>query len=780
MESKCARRVADTECVKRNSFCRILREKAIRKFNEAKQKLMEPLRRAQEAKLNYSLAEFRFQKASLEVGLAGGRVRMLRNSVVALNSAVLIVEQAYRNIWTRLKDAANLRNAWRAAKGVKLINVTEATFDLTVSSKTFRSIPYNITAEAGNQERVFHEVMDFDQDENSLRRAAREILKSFFGNVFAALRENHPYKDHSTRVRRDLGSGFESMTPLIDYKKKCSHFTNYERGISDIFGSLHRLSIKILTQYQKFSEQDVIESSKELEGALVDQQIATKLGISALDIQLSREAVGIDKIVRESNLIRLLESSTSKEQLRLSMELTYRDWLASMEKIFNLTNGECSGFNDCLMDMVDNLYHLYDGVNLPQSKNLQMRVSNIRTLLSEIIGKDDLTVLTAISKTEELLNILNETKRIKVFCAVAPNITEQPNTFTELRDGETLSLSCNADGEPQPSYRWTKDGQVVIGAVTKTLLIKNVTPKDTGVYTCEVANHVGSQKSVPARVVVHTPPIFLQEPPSMVAEVVNAPAFLICNATSTKRPLAYSWYFKQSELGKYNRIPSAVFPILQISQLNRKTEGWYYCNVSNRYGYTVSRTSHVIALENSLVRPAIQMQGYMTVNLRESKSLKSIEDDELEHRLLSRSVKDYLLHLAKLNNATISGLSTSECRLIKAGKTCKLSVTFQGENMTDINTMKNSLEANSMNVLEAVNKLQVAVKSIVVTSQNHAQSTRLRNVPFSLSFNNWVIGDLQFICARGQRLHNNNFICGKRSNNQIDHVFQTLRVRSFL
>ena len=776
-ESRCHRRVVDTECVKRNALCRIMREKVMSKYNKTKQRLIEPYRKAQEARFNFSLAEIRFQKASLELALAGGRRRMLRNTVIALNSAMLIAERAYGNLRRRFDDAAQLREAWIVADGANVINVTQASFDVTVNSNRVSVIPYNITAASGNQKRVLSAILDFDKDRNSLWRTAGKIIEAFFGDVSVALPATHPYSVHMSRARRAVDSASDNLIPLIDYKRKCSQFTNYERTLREITGSLHRLATEIIALYQKFSGMENTKSGSELDDSLLNQAIVTKLGISAADLQSARADATTDQTVRESASISELESLANKEQLQLSMELMYRDWFASMERLFNSTNADCIGFSDCLVDMLDNLYHLFDGVDLPQTPTLKARLSKVKVLLIEIIGKDDLTVLDAISQTEEVLRILDKTKESKIFCTLVPNITQQPAAFTEVRVGETLTLSCEASGDLFPSYKWMKNGIVLTGAGSTILVLKNVKQADTGIYTCKVSNHVGSQESVPARVVVHAPPTLTQEPPSRVAEVVNALVTLVCNATSTVQPLNYSWYFKPSKSKKSSLIQTAIFPVLQITPLNKESAGWYHCNVSNQYGYSVSRASHVTALDFSLARPTIQAQVYVTVETKrlvsalrpqrlnlptKSRDVEfSSHAEDAINRELARSAQDVLIPLAKLSHDAISDFSVSGCRLINKNITCKTTFAIRGFNVTEKNTMEHSLETNSMKVLEAVNKLQVAVKSIVTTSQNRPLVLPFKEALFTLNSDSWEVGQLEPVCPQVQRLRNNQFICGK-------------------
>ena len=60
--------------------------------------------------------------------------------------------------------------------------------------------------------------------------------------------------------------------------------------------------------------------------------------------------------------------------------------------------------------------------------------------------------------------------------------------------GENLTLTCKADGDPQPTITWTRDG-VSENQFRKTenvLQLSNVQTKDVGSYRCSVANGYGT------------------------------------------------------------------------------------------------------------------------------------------------------------------------------------------------------------------------------------------------------------------------------------------------
>ena len=94
-----------------------------------------------------------------------------------------------------------------------------------------------------------------------------------------------------------------------------------------------------------------------------------------------------------------------------------------------------------------------------------------------------------------------------IFCiAVAPQITVHPQNATTT-EGENVTLSCNATGDPAPLVYWTKSGSIIsissgprisFGADNKTLTIMNVSRGDSGQYRCVANNSAGENISITA------------------------------------------------------------------------------------------------------------------------------------------------------------------------------------------------------------------------------------------------------------------------------------------
>ena len=76
--------------------------------------------------------------------------------------------------------------------------------------------------------------------------------------------------------------------------------------------------------------------------------------------------------------------------------------------------------------------------------------------------------------------------------------------------GSSVTFSSDANGVPEPTFSWTKDGSAVIAdnrirlsADNKELSLSNVNGTDSGEYRCVAANSVGTVNSNAATLTVY-------------------------------------------------------------------------------------------------------------------------------------------------------------------------------------------------------------------------------------------------------------------------------------
>jgi Concanavalin A-like lectin/glucanases superfamily/Immunoglobulin domain len=80
--------------------------------------------------------------------------------------------------------------------------------------------------------------------------------------------------------------------------------------------------------------------------------------------------------------------------------------------------------------------------------------------------------------------------------AIRPLITAQPQSLT-LFEGRQAALSVTASGSTPLSYQWYKNGTLLSGATTNSLLYYPVSTNNVGNYTVVITNRYGSVTSAP-------------------------------------------------------------------------------------------------------------------------------------------------------------------------------------------------------------------------------------------------------------------------------------------
>ena len=98
---------------------------------------------------------------------------------------------------------------------------------------------------------------------------------------------------------------------------------------------------------------------------------------------------------------------------------------------------------------------------------------------------------------------IKKTQTDCIFITDKPKITFHPLNETKT-EGNNVTLSCNADGNPIPTISWTKNGypidtsnnsRISFSVDKKQLTITNVNRTDSGEYQCVANNSLGNDTS---------------------------------------------------------------------------------------------------------------------------------------------------------------------------------------------------------------------------------------------------------------------------------------------
>ncbi|XP_073692711.1 hemicentin-1 [Garra rufa] len=128
---------------------------------------------------------------------------------------------------------------------------------------------------------------------------------------------------------------------------------------------------------------------------------------------------------------------------------------------------------------------------------------------------------------------------IRLSVNMRPAFKELPGDVT-LNKGQSLTLSCHAQGTPPPTITWTANnrpyrGAGVDGSGRSSVIIDNVTVSDSGTYVCIAENTVGSIRAL-SFVRVREPPMLRGEAHTSQTVAQGRAAMLDCAVSGDPVP----------------------------------------------------------------------------------------------------------------------------------------------------------------------------------------------------------------------------------------------------
>ncbi|XP_041970407.1 contactin [Aricia agestis] len=186
--------------------------------------------------------------------------------------------------------------------------------------------------------------------------------------------------------------------------------------------------------------------------------------------------------------------------------------------------------------------------------------------------------------------------------SLKPSFKKRPlESETYGSEGGNVTLKCNPEAAPKPTFTWKKDN-IVIGAggkrfITETgnLIIRQLSRDDEGVYTCVAKNQYGSDESRGRLIVLRAPRLVEHLPPRITTQVGQV-VILHCNAEIDPiLDTAYLWNHNGIRMkeaadlyaDKRLKIDGGELTIYDVSLSD---VGEYECVVKSAIGRISSRT----------------------------------------------------------------------------------------------------------------------------------------------------------------------------------------------
>jgi len=165
----------------------------------------------------------------------------------------------------------------------------------------------------------------------------------------------------------------------------------------------------------------------------------------------------------------------------------------------------------------------------------------------------------------------------------APTITTQPVWDTAVDEGDPVSFTVVATGNPPPTYQWYNGSGAIAGATSATYTIASAALSDAGIYYVVVSNSEGGVMSSWATLRVNkiTYAPVIESQPAWPTVTDGDSVFFRVVARGNPSP-TYQWY---NESGA---IPGATSATYSITSVTMADAGNYYVVVSNSEGSTMS------------------------------------------------------------------------------------------------------------------------------------------------------------------------------------------------
>ncbi|XP_062255000.1 B-cell receptor CD22-like [Platichthys flesus] len=195
-----------------------------------------------------------------------------------------------------------------------------------------------------------------------------------------------------------------------------------------------------------------------------------------------------------------------------------------------------------------------------------------------------------------------DSKKEKLVVKYSPkHVTVQANPRLDVKENVSLTLSCSAESNPPVSsvtWRKTTDGreEIIQQTQTQTFRVNSASPSDSGLYSCEATNDIGSGKSQPAEVKVRFSPKHTNITESAEKQELDGRSSVMLSCFSHSFPPVqhYSWYRKSQGEEKDKLVSEHQNHTVYSNQ-----RGFYYCVAKNEEGQRLSDPVHLFE-RNSL------------------------------------------------------------------------------------------------------------------------------------------------------------------------------------
>ena len=742
-KNACGIHLQSSQCLVSNAACQIAQLNAINSINDQQ---LDSFRRLLQAKTNLTLESTKAERYSYRRSIAECKYQLNKHVLNSLLSLVSAIDLTYDTLHDDLNYLHEIKSFLLNNSVEELFQIRAVSFDVTIHdyspSSVFLSIFFTIpTVNASFEIPVS---VDFNAPDSVIKRdIAKSIIKHIGDQIKGSRR-----KRKCDGIQPSLNEQrFEQYCVMIGSVR------DYLLELNKNFEMVTVNASNFMLQFESISNYSLVE--------------ATDIDPSNIDVDLKIAEGYFNYKTTKDNLLDLafssfeyLDLANTLEEVKLFSEnatkLTTNElatlWWIAISKTHSASNTmtvggrKCYGFTDCVKLCVQILREVIEDsgggsipiVNMTQFQHAELLASKLPT---------DIPTNGVWELLEPLYSVALEIESSTNWCSSAPTILSHPVPVLYQQIGSDVEIVCGNDKTIY--YQWFKDDFPILENNLNILRLYKVQKSDEGQYQCSVSNTAGTTLSSFSELHVYIPPVMILSPSNVTTfEGSEDSALFVCNATGYPTP-KYKWFFSTDQVTwKIVDDSSNEYVVFKPTE---NEEGWYKCQASVHNQNEFSEAAFLTVIGASISKVSYPVKFDMAIyTVDEVHSLTDGYTIGLHESIRNAVKRNKIWRYGYIENL-ITTISPA---------VSQLHVSFRLSTHYDYSLTKpiadQALEANiyKLELVNILDNLKFRLREASISFEYGGDF--FYTFPQSL-----IIEQEIFVCPDGQRLLDNEFICGK-------------------
>ena len=746
-ENVCGTLLQDAECTLLNSACHIAQQNVINSMSEGEMAYIKPLQNLNEAKANLTILSskvslYEYKKSVAEYDYKVHQ-QMLKNLYKQLPN-----NEDYDSVVSQNYEIFEVMSYLEDHYVEDIFTLQSVRFEVTVSDISPSSFPV-IVSYAILSLNNSYEVTASPDFLSTWPVLERDIASAVITDIGLNI------KQASHKAKRQVIS-----TPV--YQKR---FEQYCAILIDVKQYLSELNQTLVNSIDQATETitNLVNITNNM-GVMIDVAdvdltlfihfdiLQKPFGISITADELLLLALKSTEYVILNQTINDIRSLVNTMITEVIDSNRFVSWWNGMNTIHNSTqldtigNRKCFGFVDCLNIVVKILEELLRDSPDDLEMLLLSELSTDKENFLQVGLASDYMNSSAIERIQIIYDTVIQIESHDYWCSEPPVIVQHPTAKIYANYGSNITLQCEALSTIVVSYKWAKEGFVILNENTNTLRMNAVTQVNEGRYQCYAINAAGTSVSTFSDVSVVTAPKITQSPSDTACFEGNEDlALFVCNATGHPSP-GFRWYFSTDKIN-WTMVDNSSSELV-VYKPTKVQEGWYRCSafINNLEDY--SEAAFLTITGASISQLSFPMQFYIAV----FGDLPTLTSSYMSG--LQETVMDTLELNANWQFAFIEGLNVTYSDVDEVFiATFHLSTRYQY-------SLSVPLADQASEALKYKLDLEQALTQYEMKLQQGSISFEYRGNHFVTFPHLYSVKDMEYVCIPGQELQYSNFICG--------------------